>query len=332
MSGQLVGLVNDHGPSDHNAWAVLSVIAEGLRGPLRSFGASNDYLCQRTRLGRDSVRRGIRVLVAEGWVERTPGRHTGVASIYRLRLEAFPVEAVEDVLKRGAHSSPVDEEALGERGAHSTPVGQRGVLTAQRGVLTAPPPVSVHTSVPPAAAASSSEQGALLLPFHGGRDEQEQNHHDNGSDWWAVVLADVPPAARPRSAAGRADVRTLAAAGGWTAAQLADALRSAGHNFAAMGGGGTLAAVRAVASNPAPEPPRPTGPRCHRCTLPYDACRALAAKTDDPHEFIPESADAAAPAGPTRERRNDEEPHTPRRIDPSRFAQFEPFKRARSSR
>lgn len=143
VSGPLVGLVRQHGPEDHNAWAVLTVIAEDLRGPLRTCSLGYEDLEQGARLSRNTVRRAVARLVAEGWIGRSAGGGRGHVNTYVLRLDKFPAEAVEKVLERGPERAPSQEGTTPEP-AHTGPLSAiKGPTQVRKGPTQGPPSVSV---------------------------------------------------------------------------------------------------------------------------------------------------------------------------------------------
>lgn len=284
MSGRLVGLVRDHGPEDHNAWAVLTVIAEDLHGPLRTATLDNVELGRSARLGRTSVKTALAYLVADGWLARTPGRHTGIASTYQLRLDRFPAEAVEKVLDRGRHTTPVEVSEISTGVATRPQSGKEGSPHGKEGSPHDPPSVSVTTPSLPDVALP------LLVGLASATRTEGQLEHET-EPCWDVVLADVPAGARPR--AGLRQVWADASASGWTPEALRAELAAARHNYAAIGGGAVLLWLRTTAQRPAPAAakPEPTGPLCRICSRHEDDCRRYAQATNDDHDYSPPTDD-----------------------------------------
>lgn len=263
MSGELVGLVMDHGPQDHNAWAVLTVIAEDLRGPMRESVLANEDLERAARLSRSSVKRAVALLVADGWIARQAGAHKGLASTYRLRLETFPAEPVNNLLERGSHRTPNGESGSTE-GVHTEPLrAPKGSTQTPKGFTQDPPSVSVQTPFP--VATTDEHLPGVVAGVRIGPDETyvrtalETFRLHSPSDTTRRHLGALHDA-------------------GWLAVDVNAHLRSnidarAVRDMAKVVGG-RLRDLAAV------EPPRhaerPTGPMCAVCSLAESECRRRA--------------------------------------------------------
>lgn len=270
MSGPLVGLVREHGPADHYEWAVLTALAERLRGPFRTHDVTIADLAADTRLSVSTVRRAVVRLVAGGWVHRVPGRHTGVASTYRIRLEAFPAEAVEKVAERVSTGHPVTESDDSQEGVHGTPSQAERVSTGRKRVSVGHP-TRIRTNTVTTTARESDGLLPVLVGVSGGGANGTHNQTpkpDPARDALAVVLAEVPghlwpnPSKRVRQALTNALDRGLSAEGLaelWTK-------RNGGRDYGDLGPGWVVTELETVCAAPAPSRRVVAKvPWCHHC-------------------------------------------------------------------
>jgi hypothetical protein len=190
VSGHLVGLVLDHGPTYRPAWAVAVVIAEDMHHAGDTALLTREDLAARTRLSVSTVRRGVRHLVDEGWVHRASGNGRGNASVYRLLMDRFPLV---DHPEKGGQGEPL----WSEKGGQGEPLSDvKGVRVNRKGVRVTPPTVNVTTP-----SSSAYEKGGQGEPLSSEEDEGPPIHHNPGQRPLWPSAAEAPAEDRDVAAA-----------------------------------------------------------------------------------------------------------------------------------
>lgn len=271
MSGQLVGQVVQHGPTDHNAWSVLTVIAEDLRGPDRHCALTNTVIATRARLSVRSVQNALKQLEGDGWIARFAGNGRGRVTTYRLLMSRFP--STDAAAPGGAvesPSEPVDNsDPTPEKGAPPAPfMAERVHQVPIKGAPGADTSVSVQDSVPPTPHHEDQLPGLLAAVGRRRTDGLRRTKNQQTGDpevAAAVVLADVPEQAQPRDRVGLGRVVAAGLERGWTPEGIRAALAEQQHSYSRIGGGATLRAIEAICNRQPPSRHRRKPAWCGHC-------------------------------------------------------------------
>lgn len=267
MSGHLMGMVMDHGPQDHNAYAVALVIAEDMHHAGDTALMTHEALAARARLSVRSVRRGVEILRVDGWVHCTPGNGRGKAGVYRLLMDRFPVESLP---RKGGHTDHLWAVDTGEKGGHTDHLSAVKVATQSLKVATQATP-TVTVKDPSSSAPPDPSPAARITPA----DDDAIPENTPNDDPVLATLDGLPGRPYPAPDVARLIDQCLTA--GWNV----DALRA--ELDGALGGTGIrshMAVTRAALKSLADTAPPPTATPeaewpewCGRCGGPDHAQR-----------------------------------------------------------